>query len=150
MRAIIQRVKESNVKVDNKVIGSIGKGFNILLGISSKDSENELKWLCNKIVHLRIFSDEQGKMNLSLKDVQGEILLISQFTLYADCIKGRRPGFSEAATGEKAKILYEKAIQTFRALGIQVETGEFGADMQVDILNDGPVTIILDTDNANL
>ena len=109
MRAVIQRVKKSDVKVNNKTIGAIGKGLTILLGINTRDSEKELEWLCNKIVGLRIFSDEQGKMNLSLNDVQGEILLISQFTLYADCIKGRRPGFTEAAKGEKAKELYEKA-----------------------------------------
>ena len=150
MRAIIQRVKNSNVKVDNKAVGSIGKGFNILLGITHNDSIKEIKWLCNKIVNLRIFSDENDKMNLSLGDVQGEILLISQFTLYADCIKGRRPGFTDAASGEKAKELYEQTISEFKNLGVKVETGIFGADMTVEIINDGPVTIILDTAQANI
>lgn len=150
MRAIIQRVKNSNVKVDNKAVGSIGKGFNILLGITHNDSIKEIKWLCNKIVNLRIFSDENDKMNLSLGDVQGEILLISQFTLYADCIKGRRPGFTDAASGEKAKELYEQTISELKNLGVKVETGIFGADMTVEIINDGPVTIILDTAQANI
>ena len=150
MRAIIQRVKNSNVKVDNKAVGSIGKGFNILLGITHNDSIKEIKWLCNKIVNLRIFSDENDKMNLSLGDVQGEILLISQFTLYADCIKGRRPGFTDAASGEKAKELYEQTISEFKNLGVKVETGIFGADMTVEMINDGPVTIILDTAQANI
>ena len=150
MRAIIQRVKNSNVKVDNKAVGTIGKGFNILLGITHNDSIKEIKWLCNKIVNLRIFSDENDKMNLSLGDVQGEILLISQFTLYADCIKGRRPGFTDAASGEKAKELYEQTISEFKNLGVKVETGIFGADMTVEIINDGPVTIILDTAQANI
>ncbi len=150
MRAVIQRVKNSNVKVDNKVVGSIEKGYTILLGVTHNDSIKDIKWLCNKIINLRIFSDKNEKMNLSLGDVQGEILLISQFTLYADCIKGRRPGFTEAASGEKAKDLYEKTIDEFKSLGIKVETGIFGADMAVELVNDGPVTIILDTAQANL
>lgn len=150
MRAVIQRVKNSNVKVDNKVVGSIEKGYTILLGVTHEDSIKEVKWLCNKIINLRIFSDDNGKMNLSLQDIQGEILLISQFTLYADCIKGRRPGFTEAASGEKAKELYEKTIDELRNLGVKVESGIFGADMAVELINDGPVTIILDTVQANL
>lgn len=150
MRAVIQRVKNSNVKVDNKAVGSINKGYTILLGVTHEDSVKEIKWLCNKIINLRIFSDENGKMNLNLTDVQGEILLISQFTLYADCIKGRRPGFTEAASGEKAKELYERTIDELKNLGVKVETGIFAAHMDVELINDGPVTIILDTAQANL
>lgn len=150
MRAVIQRVKKSNVKVENKIVGEIDKGFMILLGVTHEDSEKEIKWLCNKIVNLRIFYDESDKMNLSLKDIDGEILLISQFTLYADCIKGRRPGFTQAAGGEKAKIIYEKVIEELQNLGIKTETGIFGEHMEIDLINDGPVTIILDTADANL
>lgn len=150
MRAIIQRVLSASVETDKKVVGSIKKGYMILLGISKEDGEKELKWICDKIKNIRIFSDIEGKMNLSLNDVQGEILLISQFTLYADCIKGRRPGFTEAAGGEKAEKLYIGASEYLKNEGIKVEMGIFGADMQITLINDGPVTIILDTKDAKL
>lgn len=150
MRAVIQRVKEASVKVDDKIVGQIKEGYMILLGISHTDTEKELKWLCDKIKNLRIFSDIEGKMNLSIEDIGGEILLVSQFTLYADCIKGRRPSFTEAAKGEKANFLYLKAYEYLTKLGIRVEKGIFGADMQVSLINDGPVTIILDTENVNV
>lgn len=150
MRAIIQRVLSASVKVHGEIIGEIEKGYMILLGIEKDDEEKELRWVCDKIKNIRIFSDHDGKMNLSLKDVQGEILLISQFTLYADCIKGRRPGFSQAASGEKANNLYMKASEYLKNEEINVKTGIFGADMKVELINDGPVTIILDTRDANL
>lgn len=150
MRAVIQRVKEASVEVDKKIVGNISEGYMILLGISHNDSEKEVKWLCDKIKNLRVFSDVEGKMNLSIEDIGGEILLISQFTLYADCIKGRRPSFTEAAKGEKANHLYLKAFEYLSSLGIKVEKGIFGADMKVSLTNDGPVTIILDTDKANI
>lgn len=150
MRAILQRVLKSSVQVEGEIVGQIDKGFNILLGITHEDTEKEINWLVNKIVNLRIFSDVDGKMNLSLKDVNGEILLISQFTLYADSVKGRRPSFTNAANPKVAEKLYFKMIEKFRKEEIKIETGIFGADMKVEIINDGPVTIILDTDHANI
>lgn len=150
MRAILQRVLKSSVQVEGEIVGQIDKGFNILLGITHEDTEKEINWLINKIVNLRIFSDVDGKMNLSLKDVNGEILLISQFTLYADSVKGRRPSFTNAANPKVAEKLYFKMIEKFRKEEIKIETGIFGADMKVEIINDGPVTIILDTDDANI
>lgn len=150
MRAVIQRVKRASVEVDEKIVGSIGNGYMILLGISHEDGEKEIKWLCDKIKVLRIFSDSEGKMNLSIDDIGGEILLVSQFTLYADCIKGRRPGFTDAAKGHIAEVLYEKTAEYLKSQGIKVEKGIFGADMQVSLINDGPVTIILDTKEVNL
>lgn len=150
MRAILQRVLKSSVQVEGEIVGQIDKGFNILLGITHEDTEKEINWLVNKIVNLRIFSDVDGKMNLSLKDVNGEILLISQFTLYADSVKGRRPSFTNAANPKVAEKLYFKMIEKFRKEEIKIETGIFGADMKVEIINDGPVTIILDTDDANI
>lgn len=150
MRAVIQRVKRASVEVEGSIVGEIGEGYMILLGIAHNDSERELKWLCDKIKNLRIFSDANGKMNLSIEDINGQILMVSQFTLYADCIKGRRPGFTDAAKGDKAKELYEKACEYLKNENIIVETGVFGADMQVSLVNNGPVTIILDTKEVNL
>lgn len=150
MRAILQRVLKSSVEVEGEIVGQINKGFNILLGITHEDTEKEINWLVNKIVNLRIFSDVDGKMNLSLKDVGGEILLISQFTLYADSVKGRRPSFTSAANPKVAEKLYFKMIEEFRKEEIKIETGIFGEDMKVEIINDGPVTIILDTKDANI
>lgn len=150
MRAVIQRVKEASVRVDEKIVGEIKEGYMILLGISHTDTEIEMKWLCDKIKNLRVFSDIEGKMNLSIEDIGGEILLVSQFTLYADCIKGRRPSFTEAAKGEKANFLYLKAYEYLKKSGIKTEKGIFGADMKVSLINDGPVTIILDTEKANI
>lgn len=145
MRAVVQRVTSSKVVVDDKIIGEIGKGLNILIGISKEDTEEDLLYLRDKIINLRIFEDENDKMNLSLLDVKGEILAISQFTLYGDCRKGRRPNFMEAEGGDKAKALYERFIDLLKEKDIKVETGEFGAYMKVDIQNDGPVTLLLDS-----
>ncbi len=150
MRTILQKVSYANVKVDEKTVGKIKKGLLIFLGISHDDDEKEIKWLVNKIKDLRIFEDENGKMNLSLTDVGGDVLVISQFTLYGNCIKGRRPAFIEAAKPEIAKQLYLKFIETFRSFGIKTETGEFAAHMKVELLNDGPVTIFIDTADANI
>lgn len=145
MRAVVQRVASSKVIVDEKIIGSINKGLNILIGISKEDTEEDLLYIKEKVVNLRIFEDEADKMNLSLLDVKGEILVISQFTLYGDCRKGRRPNFMEAEGGEKAKVLYKRFVELLRESNLKVETGEFGAHMKVDIQNDGPVTLMLDS-----
>lgn len=145
MRAVVQRVLRSSVVVDNKTVGAIERGFNVLLGVENEDSEQDAAYLAEKVVHLRIFEDEEEKMNLSLKDIGGEVLCISQFTLMGDCRKGRRPNFMSAARPDQAKMLYEHFVQAVEALGVRVETGQFQADMKVDILNDGPVTVLLDS-----
>lgn len=145
MRAIVQRVSSSNVKVNGEVIGSIGRGLNVLIGISNDDTIEDLKYIKDKIVNLRIFEDENDKMNFSVLDVKGELLIISQFTLYGDCRKGRRPNFMNAKGGEEAKVLYLKLVEMLKETGLNVQTGEFGADMKVDIQNDGPVTLLLDS-----
>lgn len=145
MKAVVQRVKKASVSIEGKVLGTIEKGFAILLGISETDTEEDGKYLSEKIANLRIFEDSQGKMNLSCLDIKGELLIISQFTLLADCGKGRRPSFVEAARPEKAIPLYENFISILKQTGLKVETGEFGASMVVEIHNDGPVTIILDS-----
>ena len=145
MRVVVQRVTSSKVIVNDNVIGSINKGFNLLIGFSKEDTEEDLLYLKDKIINLRIFEDENDKMNLSLLDVKGDILAISQFTLYGDCRKGRRPNFMEAEGGDKAKALYERFIELLKETNLKTETGEFGAHMKVDIQNDGPVTIILDS-----
>lgn len=145
MRAVVQRVTSSSVSVDGKVIGAIGKGFNVLIGIAKDDTMDDLNYIKDKIVNLRVFQDENDKMNLSLLDVEGEILAISQFTLYGDCRKGRRPNFMEALGGDEAIKLYDEFVKMLKATGLKVETGEFGADMKVEIHNDGPVTILLDS-----
>lgn len=150
MKALIQRVKYANVKVDGEIKGKIDKGFLILLGVTHEDSEKEVNWLANKIKDLRIFEDENEKMNLSLEDVKGEVLIISQFTLFADCAKGRRPSFIKAARPDLANNLYEKFIEKFKSFNIKTENGIFGADMKVELLNDGPVTIMIDTVDANI
>lgn len=143
MRVVLQRVISSSVEVDGEVIGSIKKGVNILLGISTEDTEEDIKYLTEKIVNLRIFEDENNKMNRSLLDVNGEMLVISQFTLYGDCRHGRRPSFCEAMPGEKAEALYEAFVSECKKYVAKVETGKFGADMKVNIVNDGPVTLII-------
>lgn len=150
MRAVVQRVKSASVSIQNTskgdyINGKIDRGLLIFLGITHEDTDKDLEYIADKIYGLRIFEDGQGKMNLSIDDIKGDILLISQFTLYGDCRKGRRPGFSDAARPETAIPLYEKMIETLRAKGIKVEVGVFGADMLVDIQNDGPVTILLDS-----
>ncbi|MEQ3307771.1 D-aminoacyl-tRNA deacylase [Fusobacterium varium] len=151
MRAVIQRVKHSSVTVDGNILGEIGNGLLVLLGVTHTDTEKEVNWLATKVKDLRIFEDEEGKMNLGLEDIKGELLVISQFTLYGNCIKGRRPGFTEAARPDLAEPLYEKFLEKCRSFGIKTECGKFGADMKVELLNDGPVTMIIDTkDIANL
>ena len=145
MRAVVQRVTSSSVSVDGKIIGEIGFGFNLLIGISKEDTLEDLKYIKDKVINLRVFQDENDKMNLSLLDVKGEILVISQFTLYGDCRKGRRPNFMEAQSGIDAIKLYEEFIKLIKTSDLKVESGEFGADMKVQINNDGPVTILLDS-----
>ena len=146
MRAVLTRVKHASVAIDGKIHGQIGEGFLILLGVTHEDTEAQAVKLAEKLTSLRIFEDENGKMNRGLDEVQGELLIISQFTLYGNCKKGRRPEFLAAARPEVAIPLYEKFVALCREKGFHTETGEFGAYMQVDSLNDGPLTIILDTD----
>lgn len=147
MRAVIQRVIRANLKVEGKLISEIGKGLIVFLGVGQGDSENDLLKLSAKISKLRIFEDDNGKMNLSIKDVNGEILLVSQFTLYGDCHHGNRPSFIMAEKPGRANQLYEQAKVLLEKEAIPVKTGIFGADMKIDVLNDGPVTIILDSKN---
>ena len=146
MKAVIQRVKYATVKVDNKIIGECKQGFMILLGVIDGDTENDADKLIKKIPVLRIFEDENGKMNKSLLDIEGEILVVSQFTLAADCSHGRRPSFTASAPPDIANELYEYFVGELKTAGVKnVQTGEFGADMAVELLNDGPVTIVLDS-----
>lgn len=146
MRAVIQRVSEATVTIDGQIKSSIGTGLMILLGIELADNDDDVAWLCKKIAAMRIFSDEAGLMNLSVQDVGGGLLVVSQFTLYASTKKGNRPSFIRAARPEQAIPLYEKFVAMLGAeTGIQVQTGEFGADMKVSLVNDGPVTIIMDS-----
>lgn len=144
MRALIQRVSQAAVRVDDKMIGQIEKGLLIFLGITHTDDEQALHFVAEKCVHLRIFEDENGKMNRSLLDIAGQALIVSQFTLYGDTRKGRRPGFSQAAAPEKAHALYEQFVAYLNKLGIETQTGEFGAHMHVEIQNDGPVTLMIE------
>lgn len=146
MRTVVQRVSKAQVSIEGDVKGVIGKGLVILLGIRREDTTKELQWLVDKVVHLRIFEDESGKMNKSLTDIGGEMLIISQFTLYGDCRKGRRPGFSTAAPPAIAEPLYQQFIKEVKAKGITVATGTFQAEMQVELINDGPVTLLLDSE----
>ena len=145
MRAVLQRVTEATVRVDGDVIGSIGKGFLILLGVSNEDNEEVADKLADKICRLRIFEDENGKTNLSLQDVGGELLVVSQFTLYADCRKGNRPSFIGAGAPAEANRLYEYFMERCRTHVTKVEHGIFGADMKISLLNDGPFTLMLDS-----
>lgn len=144
MKFIIQRVKESSVEVDKKVVGKIDKGFLVLIGITHTDTKEIADYLIKKLINLRVFEDNDGKLNLSLKDVQGSLLLVSQFTLYADCSNGNRPSFTEAAKPNFANELYEYVIDECKKKINNVQTGIFGADMKVSLVNDGPVTIILE------
>ncbi len=145
MRVVVQRVTSSKVTVDNKIIGEIGKGFNLLIGISKEDTLEDLKYIKDKVINLRVFEDDNDKLNLSLLDIKGEILAISQFTLYGDCRKGRRPNFMNAMGGEEAENLYNEFVKLLKETGLKVECGKFGANMKVDIQNDGPVTILIDS-----
>ena len=144
MKAVIQRVQSAKVEVDNQTIGAIEAGLLVLLGVENGDTPAEVQWLAEKIGHLRIFEDAAGKMNDSVKDTAGSILIVSQFTLLADCRRGRRPAFTDAAEPELANRLYIDFQEALKSLGISIETGKCGADMQVTLVNDGPVTIILE------
>ena len=146
MRAVLTRVKSASVTIDGKINGKIGRGFLILLGIGPEDTEKECRYLAEKALGLRIFTDENDKMNLGLADIGGEVLVVSQFTLYGNCRKGRRPSFTDAAGPELGNALYEKFLAICEELGYPPQHGQFGADMQVESINDGPVTLILDTD----
>jgi D-tyrosyl-tRNA(Tyr) deacylase len=145
MRAVIQRVKEAKVEVDREVVGRTGEGLLVLLGVRKEDTEEDVHYLVDKALGLRIFEDEAGKMNLSIRDIKGEILAVSQFTLYGDCRRGRRPSFDEAAPPDMAERLYNLFVEKMRRSGIKVETGRFRAIMNVHIVNSGPVTILLDS-----
>lgn len=145
MRVVLQRSKQASVTVDGAIKGAIDSGLVLLVGVTHEDTEQDAAWLAEKIVHLRIFEDESGKMNESLLERGGSILSVSQFTLYGDCKKGRRPNFMKAASGDQAKGLYDAFNRLIREKGVQVETGVFGAMMDVSLVNDGPVTLILDT-----
>lgn len=145
MKIVIQRVSESSVKVDEKIVGEIGAGLMLLCGIDENDQSEDADWLVKKILDLRIFGDEDGKLNLSIKDIQGEILCISQFTLIADYKKGNRPSFIKAAKPDKAIPLFEHFKDELKKSGLKIESGIFGADMKVALINDGPVTIVMDS-----
>jgi D-aminoacyl-tRNA deacylase len=144
MRILLQRVTHASVKVNHQIVGSIGPGLLALIGITHNDSEDAAEWLASKLINLRIFEDEQGKMNRSLLDIKGSVLAISQFTLYADCNAGRRPSFIGAANPDAANPLYEYFVNEVRKGGVEVATGIFGAEMKVSLVNDGPVTIMLE------
>lgn len=145
MRAVVQRVSRSRVTVDGEVTGEIGKGLLVLLGISVDDDTKDAVYILDKVIHLRIFEDAQGKMNRSLVEIEGEMLVVSQFTLYGDSRRGRRPSFIEAANGPEARFLYEHFVSSARSMIRNVGTGRFGAMMDVELVNDGPVTILLDS-----
>lgn len=145
MRAVVQRVSRAQVTVADELTGTVNKGLLVLVGVTEGDTEKDAQYLADKVTGLRIFEDENGKMNLSVKDVSGEILSVSQFTLYGDCRKGKRPSFDKAARPEAANMLYEKFNELCRQQGVQVETGVFRSHMQVELVNDGPVTILLDS-----
>lgn len=148
MRAVIQRVTSASVVVDGHTVGEIGRGMLVLLGVGHADTDREAAWIADKIANLRIFEDDGGKMNLSVQEVGGGMLVVSQFTLLADCRKGRRPSFTDAAPPEQADRLYQVVVERLRGAGLRVETGVFQAHMQVHLVNDGPVTVILDTTQA--
>ncbi len=144
MRALIQRVSSAAVRVDGRLVGEIGRGFCVLLGVTHSDTNKQADWLAGKIAGIRLFEDDAGKMNLGLEDVGGELLIISQFTLYGDARKGRRPSFIEASRPEHSEPMYEYFVEKMREAGFKVATGRFGADMKVEIHNDGPVTLMLE------
>jgi D-aminoacyl-tRNA deacylase len=145
MRVVVQRVSRASVTIDGEIVGRIDRGLLVLLGITHDDKPEQARWLAEKVIGLRIFNDADGKMNLGITDIGGAVLVVSQFTLYGDAQKGRRPSFIAAARPEQAIPLYEQFINGIKALGVPVETGRFGATMQVELVNDGPVTLIIDT-----
>jgi len=145
MRAVVQRVSEASVSVNDEIVSKIGRGLLVLLGVGAEDTESDAEYLAEKIANLRIFEDEKGKMNLSVLDVRGEVLVVSQFTLYGDCRKGRRPSFTQAARPDKAQALYSYFIARIREEGVPTREGVFQAHMRVSLTNDGPVTILLDS-----
>jgi len=145
MRVVIQRVSEASVKVDNKIVGEVGKGLMLLIGVDESDENPDADWLVKKILDVRIFSDEEGKMNHSIKDINGEILCISQFTLISDYKKGNRPSYIKAARPDKAIPLFEYFKEELKKSGLKIESGIFGADMKVSLINDGPVTLVFDS-----
>jgi D-tyrosyl-tRNA(Tyr) deacylase len=146
LRAVVQRVSQASVTISDNIVAQIGKGLLVFLGISKSDQESDISWMADKIVNLRIFEDEQNKMNKSLLDVMGDVLVVSQFTLFGDCRKGRRPSFTDSATPEKAKVLYDEFLSYLKEkYPINVQQGEFQAHMKVNIINDGPVTLLLDS-----
>jgi D-aminoacyl-tRNA deacylase len=146
MRAVVQRVSHASVIINHKIYSQIGQGFLVLLAVNETDTQDDLIWLCKKIVNLRIFNDDDNKLNLSLSDISGELLLVSQFTLYASTVKGNRPSFLNSAKPDKAEPMFQKAaLELQNLLNMDIKTGVFGADMQVQLMNDGPVTIIIDS-----
>ncbi|WP_307339996.1 D-aminoacyl-tRNA deacylase [Caldalkalibacillus uzonensis] len=145
MKVVVQRSKQAKVTVNGEVTGQIDRGFVLLVGVTHDDTKQDAEYLADKVAYLRVFADEEGKMNRSLLEVDGQVLSVSQFTLYGDCRKGRRPNFMQAAKPDQAKQLYEHFNQSLREKGVSVETGEFGAMMQVELVNDGPVTLIIDS-----
>lgn len=146
MRAVVQRVSKGNVEIEGDIVGSIEKGLVVLLGVSEKDTKDDALYMTDKILNLRVFDDEEGKMNFSLLDIKGELLIVSQFTLYGDCRKGRRPNYMAAAKPDIADALYTHLVTLCRAQNVKTETGVFQADMKVNIINDGPVTLIIDSE----
>lgn len=148
MRAVVQRVTKGNVEIEGNIVGSVNKGLAVLLGVSDKDTKDDVTYMVEKILNLRVFDDEEGKMNFSLLDIQGELLVVSQFTLYGDCRKGRRPNYMAAAKPEIADELYNEFVKLCRAQNVKTETGVFQADMKVNIINDGPVTLIVDSEKV--
>jgi D-aminoacyl-tRNA deacylase len=145
MRAVVQRVSEASVRVDGRIVGAAGRGLLVLLGVGQGDAETDAAYLADKVVNLRVFPDAAGQMNLSVLDLRGDLLLVSQFTLYGDCRRGRRPGYSDAAPPQEAERLYDCFVEHVRASGLRVEQGVFRAMMDVSLVNDGPVTLLLDS-----
>ena len=148
MRAVVQRVRRASVTVDRRVVGSVGRGLLVLLGVGRADTEQDVAYVAGKIGNLRLFTDAAGKMNLSVAEVGGAVLVVSQFTLLGDCRRGRRPSYTEAAAPERASALYEAVVERLRQAGLPVQTGEFRAMMEVDLVNDGPVTVLLDSERV--
>lgn len=148
MRAVVQRVRRASVTVDRRVVGSVGQGLLVLLGVGRADTEEDVAYVAGKIGSLRLFTDAAGKMNLSVAEVGGAVLVVSQFTLLGDCRRGRRPSYTEAAAPERASALYEAVVERLRQDGLPVQTGEFRAMMEVDLVNDGPVTVLLDSERV--